>query len=88
MGFDAIWISPVTLQVPGDVEGSSAYHGYWQQDLYQIEPHFGTAEELNQLSQELHSRDMVNLLISPHLNLSMGLANHNVVLNGRRRGQP
>jgi alpha-amylase len=59
MGFDAIWISPVTAQIKSEGSGTSAYHGYWQQDLYAIEPHFGTAEELVELSQALHDRDMV-----------------------------
>lgn len=58
MGFDAIWISPVTKQVPGDQPGAAGYHGYWQQDLYSIEPHFGTAKELKALSDDLHDRGM------------------------------
>ncbi|KAK5168129.1 uncharacterized protein LTR77_006697 [Saxophila tyrrhenica] len=58
MGFDAIWISPVTKQVDGDEPGQAGYHGYWQQDLYAIEPHFGTADDLKALSAELHDRGM------------------------------
>ena len=58
MGFDAVWISPVTFQIKGDTPYGYAYHGYWQQDLYEINPHFGTPEDLKSLSKALHSRGM------------------------------
>ncbi|KAI6806201.1 alpha-amylase, partial [Hortaea werneckii] len=32
---------------------------YWSQDLYQLEPHFGTEEDLKALVAELHSRQML-----------------------------
>ncbi|KAI6910654.1 hypothetical protein KC318_g3090 [Hortaea werneckii] len=32
---------------------------YWSQDLYQLEPHFGTEEGLETLVAELHSRQML-----------------------------
>lgn len=32
MGFTAIWITPVTKQLPQDTAYGEAYHGYWQQD--------------------------------------------------------
>lgn len=34
MGFTAIWISPVTEQLPQDTADGEAYHGYWQQKMY------------------------------------------------------
>jgi len=37
---------------------SDAYHGYWQQDLYSLNSHFGSAADLNDLSSALHSRGM------------------------------
>ncbi|KAF2817253.1 alpha-amylase [Mytilinidion resinicola] len=52
MGFTAIWISPVTLQVPG------GYHGYYQTDLYRLNDHFGTADDLKSLASDLKSRGM------------------------------
>ncbi|KAI7579875.1 hypothetical protein KC343_g20770, partial [Hortaea werneckii] len=58
MGFDAIWISPVTAQIEGKTAYGEAYHGYWQQDLYSINSHFGTSDDLKSLSQALHSRGM------------------------------
>lgn len=33
MGFTAIWITPVTDQIPQDTGYGEAYHGYWQQDM-------------------------------------------------------
>ena len=57
MGFDAIWITPVTRQ-----RSVHAYHGYWQHDFYAIDPHFGTLEELKQLVEAAHERDMLVML--------------------------
>ncbi|EMC92464.1 glycoside hydrolase family 13 protein [Baudoinia panamericana UAMH 10762] len=57
-GFDAIWISPVTAQLPNDTAYGYAYHGYWQQNLYELNSNFGTAEELQALSTALHDRGM------------------------------
>ena len=47
----------------GDTPDGSAYHGYWAQDIYAINTHFGGAEDLVKLSQSLHSRGMVSLLL-------------------------
>ncbi|KAI9731138.1 MAG: hypothetical protein M1834_005331 [Cirrosporium novae-zelandiae] len=58
MGFDAIWISPVTAQVENMTKDLQSYHGYWQTNLYELNPHFGTAADLRILSKELHARDM------------------------------
>ncbi|KAI7367802.1 alpha-amylase [Hortaea werneckii] len=58
MGFDAVWISPITAQIEGTTAYGEAYHGYWQKDLYSINSHFGTSDELKSLSKELHSRSM------------------------------
>ncbi|RMY44478.1 hypothetical protein D0865_10532 [Hortaea werneckii] len=58
MGFDAVWISPITAQIEGTTAYGEAYHGYWQQDLYSINSHFGTSDDLKSLSQALHSRGM------------------------------
>lgn len=34
MGFTAIWITPVTEQLPQSTSDGEAYHGYWQHDMY------------------------------------------------------
>ncbi|GCB23537.1 alpha-amylase A type-3 [Aspergillus awamori] len=58
MGFTAIWITPVTAQIPQDTGYGQAYHGYWQQDAYALNSHYGTADDLKALASALHSRGM------------------------------
>jgi len=60
MGFDAIWISPITKQIEGKTAYGEAYHGYWQQDLDNVNSHFGTEADLKDLANILHSRGMVS----------------------------
>jgi len=54
MGFDCIWITP-----PVD---SNGYMGYDAINLFKINPHFGTKEDLKQLSKSLHDRGMCLVL--------------------------
>ncbi|CAJ1357538.1 unnamed protein product [Effrenium voratum] len=54
MGFDCIWITPV-------VE-SNGYMGYDAVDLWKINRHFGSQEDLRALSKELHRREMCLVL--------------------------
>ncbi|KAF8243736.1 alpha-amylase [Wilcoxina mikolae CBS 423.85] len=58
MGFTAIWISPVVKNVDGVTGWGEGYHGYWAQDMNQLNPHFGTGAELRELSDALHERGM------------------------------
>ncbi|WBW73465.1 alpha-amylase-like protein Mde5 [Schizosaccharomyces osmophilus] len=58
MGFTAIWISPVIKNIEGATKYGEAYHGYWPQDLLSLNPHFGTEEDLIDLSDALHERGM------------------------------
>lgn len=62
MGFTAVQISPVVHNIENDTSVGTAYHGYYQDDLYAVNEHFGTADELVSLSDELHSRDMYLLV--------------------------
>ncbi|KAJ6505398.1 GH13 alpha-amylase precursor [Mycena sanguinolenta] len=50
MGFDAIWISPLSKNLDGTA--------YWLADLDTLNPHFGTAGDLKNLSDALHARGM------------------------------
>ena len=59
MGFTAIWISPVTENIPGNTHYGAAYHGFWPQQINQLNPNFGTAADLKALSSALHQRGMV-----------------------------
>ena len=52
LGFDAIWISPIPKNQGED------YHGYAFNDMYQINPHFGTSEELKELVKACHKEDI------------------------------
>ncbi|KAJ5358240.1 hypothetical protein N7541_005398 [Penicillium brevicompactum] len=58
MGFTAIWITPITEQLTGNTGDGSAYHGYWQQDIYDVNPNHGTAADIKALSAALHARGM------------------------------
>ncbi|KAK7744211.1 hypothetical protein SLS53_003732 [Cytospora paraplurivora] len=62
MGFTAVQISPVVHNIENDTSVGEAYHGYYQDDLYAVNEHFGTADELQKLSDELHNRDMFLLV--------------------------
>ncbi|RAH53315.1 alpha-amylase [Aspergillus piperis CBS 112811] len=62
LGFDAIWISPAQTQISARTADLSAYHGYWPNDLYSINSHFGTPKELQALSSALHNRGMYLML--------------------------
>jgi len=52
LGADAIWISPTLDNFP------NGYHGYWANTLYGHNPHFGTNEDLLELIEECHKRDI------------------------------
>ncbi|KIR67164.1 alpha-amylase [Cryptococcus bacillisporus CA1873] len=58
MGFDAIWISPVSQNTDRDTPYHYAYHGYWVNDPRVLNPRFGTADDLKALSKALHDRGM------------------------------
>lgn len=50
----------MTAQLVGDSSDGDAYHGYWQQNIYELNNNFGTAADLQALSAALHDRDMVS----------------------------
>jgi len=58
MGFTAVWISPVVGNLPQVTDDGASYHGYWAQDIYNVNTNFGNASELVALSTELHDRGM------------------------------
>ncbi|KAJ5140500.1 hypothetical protein N7448_003908 [Penicillium atrosanguineum] len=62
LGFDAVWISPVQSQESTRTADLSAYHGYWPNDLYSVNSHFGTSDDLQALSAALHARGMYLML--------------------------
>ncbi|POS69358.1 glycosylhydrolase family 13-2 [Diaporthe helianthi] len=71
MGFTAIWISPV-IENTENASTEYSYHGYWPRNFYGLNHHFGSEEDLIELSDALHSRGMylmfdivVNHVLSP-----------------------
>lgn len=58
MGFDTVWISPVVQNIGGTTAEGEAYHGYWSLDITQLNPNFGTEQDLKDLASALHSRGM------------------------------
>jgi alpha-amylase len=65
LGTEAIWFTPIFKNKPHQPEdgpagtdGSAGYHGYWITDFTQIDPHLGTNDELRELVQDAHDRDM------------------------------
>lgn len=58
LGISALWIGPVWKQV----KALETYHGYGVQDFLEVEPRFGTREELKALVAEAHALDMFVVL--------------------------
>ena len=61
MGVSAIWISPISKQVQKTYDASRAelvdtnsYHGYGIQNFLDVDPHFGTRQDLVELVAEAH----------------------------------
>ena len=52
LGINAIWISPIVSQT------NNGYHGYWAENIYQVNPHFGTSQDLKDLVNACHSKDI------------------------------
>lgn len=66
LGITAIWITPVVKNIDGFVTGAGfpdwAYHGYWADDFYRLDPRFGTEAELRELVDAAHARGIKVLL--------------------------
>ena len=52
MGFDAIWISPIVENLEG------SYHGYHLTNLYNLNYHFGSEDDLKALVSACHEKDI------------------------------
>ena len=57
LGVTTLWISPIVKNVDTDADVDS-YHGYWAQDLRQLNPHFGDLAALRSLTASAHERGM------------------------------
>jgi glycosidase len=61
MGVTAIWLGPIYQNNP--VQGppgqeSAAYHGYWITNFLNVDPHFGTREDMRRFVDAAHGRGM------------------------------
>ncbi len=76
LGINAIWVSPVSCQpdsaftewIPPNRK-YTGYHGYWPVQPRQVDPRFGTSEELQELIKIAHERDIKVILdfVSNHV---------------------
>ncbi|MGI5395239.1 pullulanase-type alpha-1,6-glucosidase [Streptomyces sp. CA-251251] len=61
LGTTSIWMAPLFENQPvqGTGENASAgYHGYWITDFTQVDPHFGTNQDLKNLISKAHAKGM------------------------------
>ncbi|WP_369388804.1 pullulanase-type alpha-1,6-glucosidase [Streptomyces sp. CG1] len=71
LGTTAIWMAPIfknkpvqgtgaggTSQAVGSGGASAGYHGYWITDFTQVDPHFGTNQDLKTLISKAHAKGM------------------------------
>ncbi len=65
LGITAIWISPIFKQVgkylneyTGKTEVNNSYHGYGVQNFLDVDPHFGTRNDLFELVKTAHSMNI------------------------------
>jgi glycosidase len=58
LGITALWISPVFKQVAFQ----ASYHGYGIQNFLDVDPHFGTREDLRDLVAAAHEHDIYVIL--------------------------
>ncbi|MHC8422543.1 pullulanase-type alpha-1,6-glucosidase [Streptomyces sp. NB004] len=61
MGTTAIWMAPIFKNQPVQGTGDNAsagYHGYWITDFTQVDPHFGTNQDLENLVSKAHAKGM------------------------------
>ncbi|MFE2557635.1 pullulanase-type alpha-1,6-glucosidase [Streptomyces sp. NPDC059352] len=61
LGTTAIWMAPIFKNRPVQGVGkdaSAGYHGYWITDFTQVDPHFGTNDDLKKLIAAAHAKGM------------------------------
>ncbi|MEU3856037.1 pullulanase-type alpha-1,6-glucosidase [Streptomyces sp. NPDC028722] len=61
LGTTAIWLAPLFKNRPVQGTGANAsagYHGYWITDFTQVDPHFGTNQDLKNLISKAHAKGM------------------------------
>jgi alpha-amylase len=60
LGINAIWFTPIVEQIHGNVDEGTGntygYHGYWTKDWTNLDPNFGTEEDLKELVLKAHQK--------------------------------
>jgi cyclomaltodextrin glucanotransferase len=78
LGMSAIWVTPLMENVRAYVPNTgygTGYHGYWVQNYYRVNEHFGSWEDVSKLSEEMHAKGM-RYIQDITLNHSNPLDNH------------
>lgn len=60
LGVNAIWMTPIVEQIHGGTDEGTGktygFHGYWAKDWTNLDPNFGTKEDLKQLVEVAHRK--------------------------------
>jgi alpha-amylase len=71
LGINAIWMTPIVEQIHGSTdEGTGVtygYHGYWTSDWTNLDPNFGTREDLKELVETAH-KNKIRILLDAVIN--------------------
>ncbi|CAF3052932.1 unnamed protein product [Rotaria sp. Silwood2] len=58
MGFNALWISPIPSNIDKETIYGVGWHGYWQDNIYQLNQYFGRENDFIDFINEAHKRDI------------------------------
>lgn len=77
LGATMIWITPVALQISAPIVNDHGnfypHHGYWAEDLGQVDPRYGTEADLKALVDGAHDRGMKVILDVVYNHLGYGM---------------
>lgn len=58
LGVETLWLGPITQMRTEKFYEWGAYHGYWLENPFEVEPRFGTWEDADALQRGLHKRNI------------------------------
>lgn len=75
LGVNAVWISPIVQNT------DRGYHGYWAQNIFEINPHFGSRDDLKSLVAACHERGVWVMLdlVANHMGYPPGTGFNNLI---------